>query len=106
MKESPRWLFKKGKKDAALDSLAANNGMEKAKQIIKEIAEAEDAKNVRKQEIFSTSVKESLLKRKYVLPFLLTCLVLVLNQATGINTVLNYSVTIFQETGLVGEFAN
>lgn len=50
--------------------------------------------------------KESLFQRKYVLPFLLTCLVLVLNQATGINTVLNYSVTIFRETGLEGEFAN
>lgn len=106
LKESPRWLYKKGKKDAALNSLAANNGMETAKKIIKEIAEAEDAKNVRKKEIFSTSVKESLLKRKYVLPFLLTCLVLMLNQATGINTVLNYSVTIFRDSGLQGEAAN
>lgn len=106
LKESPRWLYKKGKKDAAIESLAANNGMEKAKKIIKEIAEAEDAKNVRKEEILSKSIKESLLKRKYVLPFLLTCLVLVLNQATGINTVLNYSVTIFRDSGLQGEAAN
>lgn len=106
LKESPRWLFKKGKKDLALDSLAANNGMEKAKKILKEIAEAEEAKNIRKEKILNTSIKESLLKRKYVLPFLLTCLVLVLNQATGINTVLNYSVTIFRETGMVNEFAN
>lgn len=106
LKESPRWLHKKGKDDLALQSLAANNGMEKAKKILKEISEAEEAKNVRKEEILSKSVKESLLKRKYVLPFLLTCLVLVLNQATGINTVLNYSVTIFRDTGLVGEAAN
>lgn len=106
MKESPRWLYKKGRKDAALKSLAANNGMEEAKKILKEIAEAEEAKNVRKEEILSKSVKESLLKRKYVLPFLLTCLVLVLNQATGINTVLNYSVTIFRDSGLQGQAAN
>ena len=106
MKESPRWLHKKGKDDLALKSLAANNGMDAAKKILKEIREAEEAKNVRKEKILSSSIKESLLKRKYILPFLLTCLVLVLNQATGINTVLNYSVTIFRDTGLVGEAAN
>lgn len=106
MKESPRWLYKKGRKDAALKSLAANNGEEKAKEILKEIAEAEEAKNVRKEEILSKTIKESLLKRKYVLPFLLTCLVLILNQATGINTVLNYSVTIFRDSGLQGQAAN
>lgn len=106
LKESPRWLHKKGKDDLALKSLAANNGMSDAKKILKEIIEAESAKNVRKEQILSTSIKESLLKRKYVLPFLLTCLVLALNQATGINTVLNYSVTIFRDTGLVGEAAN
>ena len=90
----------------ALKSLAANNGMEKAKKILEEIIEAEESKNVRKKEILSTSIKESLLKRKYVLPFLLTVLVLALNQCTGINTVLNYSVSIFRDTGLQGEAAN
>ena len=106
LKESPRWLYKKGKKDLALKSLAANNEMDDAKRIMNEIIEAEQVKDSIKDKKAKQSTKEFLLKRKYVLPFLLSCLVLVLNQCTGINTVLNYSVTIFRESGLVGEAAN
>lgn len=106
LKESPRWLYKTGRKDSALNSLAANNGVEKAKEILEEIIEAEKEENSTKDKKLNKSVKESLLKKKYVLPFLLTCLVLALNQCTGINTVLNYSVSIFRETGLYGEAAN
>lgn len=106
MKESPRWLYKKGRKDDALKSLAANNEMEVAKKILNDIIEAEKEKDSIKDKKAQTSAKEFLIKKKYVLPFLLTCLVLVLNQATGINTVLNYSVTIFRDTGLQGEAAN
>ena len=34
LKESSRWLYRKGRKDEALASLAANNGEEKAKEIL------------------------------------------------------------------------
>lgn len=42
----------------------------------------------------------SLLQRKYVVPFLLACAVLALNQATGINSVLQFVVVILQHAGL------
>lgn len=49
---------------------------------------------------------DSLLSRRYVLPFLLACLILACNQATGINSILAYSVNIFERAGLPGSLAN
>lgn len=51
-------------------------------------------------------VRDSLASRRYVLPFLLACLVLALTQATGINSVLAYVVTILNQAGLPGATAN
>lgn len=48
----------------------------------------------------------SLASRRYVLPFLLACLVLTLTQATGINSILAYVVTILNQAGLPGATAN
>jgi hypothetical protein len=47
-----------------------------------------------------------LLSRRYVLPFLLACLILACNQATGINSVLAYVVNILNRAGLSGSSAN
>jgi MFS family permease len=52
------------------------------------------------------STRDSLASRRYVLPFLLACLVLALTQATGINSVLAYVVTILNQAGLPGAAAN
>lgn len=106
LKESPRWLFKKGFREDAYQSLCANNDPELAKEIMFQIVDAEIDHLELKKNNRELRASESLLQKKYILPFLLTCLVLVLNQCTGINTVLNYSVSIFRETGLEGEFAN
>ena len=48
----------------------------------------------------------SLLQRRFVLPFLLACLILACNQATGMNSVLAYSVNILEQGGLAGSQAN
>ena len=50
--------------------------------------------------------RDSLASRRYVLPFLLACLVLALTQATGINSILAYVVTILNQAGLPGATAN
>ena len=106
LKESPRWLYKKGRKDAALDSLAANNGAEKAKEILDEMIAADEAEAKQKAELAANAKGDTLLQRKYVYPFILAVVILACNQTTGINSVLNYSVDIFQKTGLQGAFAN
>ena len=104
LKESSRWLYKKGRKDEALASLAANNGEEKAKEILAEMIAADEAAAAEKAK--NAAATDSLLQKKYVIPFILAVVILACNQTTGINSVLNYTVTIFQKTGMEGAFAN
>lgn len=103
--ESPRWLYRLGRKEEALKSLAANNGEEKAKEILAEMIAADEA-DAKAKEAAKTATKDSLLQRKYVIPFVLAVVVLACTQATGINSVLNYSVKVLQQAGLAGETAN
>ncbi len=45
-------------------------------------------------------IKESLLRRKYVIPFILACVILACNQLTGINSIIGYNATILIQAGL------
>ncbi len=104
LKESARWLYRKGRRAEALASLAANNGEEKAKEILSEMIAADEAAAAEKAK--NAASTDSLFQKKYVIPFILAVVILACNQATGINSVLNYTVTIFQKTGMQGAFAN
>ena len=106
LKESPRWLYKNNRKAEALASLAANNGNEKAKIILDEMIAADKAAEEEKAAVAAASQGDTLFQRKYVYPFCLAVVILACNQTTGINSVLNYTVTIFQKTGMQGAFAN
>ncbi|MCR5750816.1 MAG: sugar porter family MFS transporter [Kiritimatiellae bacterium] len=104
LKESSRWLYRKGRKDEAVDSLAANNGEEKAREILAEMIAADEAAAAEKAK--NAAATDTLFQKKYVIPFILAVVILACNQTTGINSVLNYTVTIFQKTGMQGAFAN
>ncbi len=104
LKESSRWLYKKGRRDEALASLAANNGEEKAREILDEMIAADEAAAAEKAA--NAAATDPLLQKKYIYPFVLAVVILACNQTTGINSVLNYTVTIFQKTGMEGAFAN
>ena len=106
LRESPRWLYYRGRKDEALASLAANNGEEKAQAILAEMIEADRQAEEEKKRVAAASKGETLLQRKYVLPFVLAVLVLTCNQTTGVNSVLNYATQMFKEAGLEGALAN
>ncbi len=106
LKESPRWLYRRGREEEALIALAANNGEVAAKDILAEMKAADVAAEEEKAAIAAAAKGDSLLQRKYVIPFVLAVIVLACTQATGINSVLNYSVKIFQQAGLQGESAN
>ncbi len=49
---------------------------------------------------------DSLFSRRYVIPFLLACLVLTFNKTTGMSSFTSYLVTILHSAGFEGIFAN
>lgn len=95
--ESPRWLFRRGKEAAALAALQRSRDPQQAQKELQEMrdtAEAERAKST------ATKVKESLLRRKFVVPFIIACVVLACNQLTGINSIIGFNTTILLQAGL------
>jgi SP family myo-inositol transporter-like MFS transporter 13 len=96
--ESPRWLFRRGKKDAAYAALLrSRTGV----QADVELAEMEQALQTEKARTSTgASSQESLLRRKYIIPFLLACVILACNQATGVNSIIGYNTNILLQSGL------
>ena len=52
------------------------------------------------------SLGDSILSRRYVVPFLLAVLVLTFNKTTGMSSITSYSVAIFQKAGFAGSLGN
>jgi MFS family permease len=95
--ESPRWLFVRGKKEQAYAALLRSRTVAQADIELQEMEETARGK------LSSTSgkqIKDSLLRRKYVIPFLLACVILFCNTATGINSVVAYNTDILLQSGL------
>jgi MFS family permease len=94
--ESPRWLFRRGARDRALAALRKSRSPQQAAVELDEMeatARAAQAKT-------GTQIRESLLRRKYVIPFLLACVILACNTATGVNSVIGYNTGILLQSGL------
>ncbi|HEY1789523.1 MAG TPA: MFS transporter [Verrucomicrobiae bacterium] len=103
--ESPRWLFRRGNLAAARAALLRSRNQEQADTELKEMEEiAAEEKN--KVSSTGEKISESLLQRKYVIPFLLACVILSCNQATGINSVIGYNATILIQAGLADRVAH
>lgn len=105
--ESPRYLFRRGRKEESMSVLVRSYGDVRAKEVFEEMVHIEEEEKQKAAELKKqNSSGESLFQRKYVYPFVLAVLVLAFTQATGINSVLNYSVKVFQQAGLEGTTAN
>jgi MFS family permease len=135
--ESPRWLARRGRTDAALASLLRTRPAAEAHAELQDILQAQaapvaaapaaGAAPARPTAAHATAAipaspaaamaaaaagagsaaaSDPLLSRRYLLPFLLACLVLALTQATGINSILAYVVNILNQAGLPGATAN
>jgi MFS family permease len=96
--ESPRWLFRRGRRDAAYTALLRSRTTQQADLELSEMEQAAAAEKA--QTSTGTKVKESLLRRKYVIPFVLACVILACNQATGINSIIGYNANILLQSGL------
>ena len=96
--ESPRWLFRWGKRDAALAALLRSRNEEQANSELREMEETSATEKAKTST--GEKVRESLLRRKYVIPFVLACVILACNQTTGINSIIGYNTNILLQSGL------
>ena len=95
--ESPRWLFRRGKREAAFSVLLRSRSEQQAKI---ELQEMENIAAEKSRSAAGDKKNDSLLQRKYVVPFLLACIILACNQATGVNSIIGYNATILIQAGL------
>jgi MFS family permease len=95
--ESPRWLLRRGKRDAAYAALLRSRTSAQADLELKEMLEVTAGET---GNAAGTKAGESLLRRKYVIPFVLACIILACNQATGINSIIAYNTNILLQSGL------
>lgn len=100
--ESPRWLFRRGKLQASYAALLRSRTKGQADLEMAEMERALSAERAEtKTETSSgTKIRESIFRRKYVIPFVLACVILACNQATGINSIIGYNTNILLQSGL------
>jgi len=92
--ESPRWLYRKGRTQQALASLRRSRSAAKAEIEFAEMQAISDHRDIKAKS------GDSLLRRKYVIPFLLACVILFCNTATGVNSIIGYNTSILLQSGL------
>jgi MFS family permease len=96
--ESPRWLHRSGRGAEARAALLKSRSEADADLEMLEmdrVAQAERTKSAS-----GGGARESLLRRKYVIPFVLACVILACNQATGVNSIIGYNTNILLQAGL------
>ena len=96
--ESPRWLFRRGKLEKARAALLRSRTPEEVEFEMKEMQETANA--AKAQSPSGQKVKDSIFQRKYMFPFLLACVILFCNTATGINSIVGYNTGILLQSGL------
>jgi MFS transporter, SP family, solute carrier family 2 (myo-inositol transporter), member 13 len=98
LSETPRWLVRKGRLEAARKALVRSVSAQEAER---ELAEMQALT----QEAVAASHAGSLWRRKYIVPFALACVILSCNQATGINSILSFLVVILRQAGMTARHA-
>ncbi|MED7819281.1 MULTISPECIES: sugar porter family MFS transporter [unclassified Francisella] len=97
--KSPRWLLMMEKEQEAKDLLTQSIGAEEAAQQIAEI------KAVILKSKEEGSIWQKLSHKHYLVPVLLVFSIAVLQQLTGINSILQFSSTMLKESGLGSDYA-
>ncbi len=93
--ESPRWLYSRSPEKARAALLRSRP----PEQTTIELREMETASKPVSSPT-GEKARDSLLRRKYVIPFVLACIILACNTATGVNSVIGYNTNILLQSGL------
>jgi len=104
--ESPRWLYRKGRKDQARAAMLRSRTTAETDIALAELETALVHENDKAKISILNSVGEIFTQRKYIIPFILACVILGCTQATGINSILGFMTTILQQAGLSAESAS
>ena len=102
--ESPRWLFRRGHQAQARAALLKSRTSEEAEVEMQEMAE--HLKQSKPTDGGTSHPSGTIFQRKYVIPFVIACVILGCNQATGINSILQFLTLILKKAGLSAEFAS
>lgn len=94
--ESPRWLYRRNRIEQARAALLRSRAPEQATIELQEMEAASKPAAAHAGE----KVRDSLLRRKYIIPFLLACVILACNTATGINSIIGFNTNILIQSGL------
>jgi MFS family permease len=98
--ESPRWLFRQGEKARAQAALIRSRSAEQAALELEEMAATAHSARTKAGQEAVQQFRDSLLRRKYTIPFLLACVILFCNTATGVNSIIGYNTGILLQSGL------
>jgi MFS transporter, SP family, solute carrier family 2 (myo-inositol transporter), member 13 len=101
--ESSRWLYRRGRGEAARNALLRTRTAAEAEL---ELREMEEMAQTASTKAAAATASDSLLSRKYMLPFFIACVILACTQATGVNSILAYIVNVLNQAGLPGSIAN
>jgi SP family myo-inositol transporter-like MFS transporter 13 len=100
LSESPRWLLRHGKPERARQALSRLRPAAACDTELAQMGAALAAERERPKLSAAAALAEIVTERRYVLPFILACVILGCNQATGINSLLQFMSTILQKAGL------
>lgn len=106
LSESPRWLYRKGRKDQARAAMLRSRTVAETDFELAELETALAHEHAKPKISLTESFGEIFTQRKYIAPFLIACVILGCNQATGINSILGFMTTILQQAGLAAEAAS
>ncbi|HEY0760373.1 MAG TPA: MFS transporter [Acidisarcina sp.] len=100
LSETPRWLYRRERTGEALTVLRRTSASETEAQ-----TQMQEMGTVAAMGLREHGAAGSLLRRRYVVPFVLACVILACNQATGINSILAFLVIILKQAGMTARHA-